>query len=441
MHDEFLTPNFKRTPYWWDQAPLEEPMSEDLPAQVDVAVVGGGLAGVSTALNLARGGLDVVVLEGGRLGENASTQNMGCVAGGLQLKFSEFEEKYGLETAIRTYLEAKDMLEWTIDFIEKEEIDCGFLRNGLIKAAHCPEAYAAQARELEIQSRHMEVDTELISRDEQRRVLGTDVYHGCAVNHKSGQLHPGLFFKGVCERARESGARLIGSTRVTGIERDAAGFRVTTARGTISAGEVVIATNAETGNDNQLFRYFRRRVLPAANSGMVTEPLDPDRLNRIMPTGRFVLETRRLQLGLRRFKDDTRLHVGGSYFVEFKDESTAAIALLRDLAARYPELEGIRASHAWVGRPCLTWDLLPHVGTHEGVHYIHGFNGMGVAATGYLGNKVAQRIMGGPDCETVFAEFPYAARPGNWYPISTRVYRFGAMLYRALDRKESGLNR
>ena len=66
---------------------------------------------------------------------------------------------------------------------------------------------------------------------------------------------------------------------------------------------------------------------------------------------------------------------------------------------------------------------------------------MGVAATGYLGNKVAQRIMGGPDCETVFAEFPYAARPGNWYPISTRVYRFGAMLYRALDRKESGLNR
>lgn len=44
MHDEFLTPNFKRTPYWWDQAPLEEPMSEDLPAQVDVAVVGGGLA-------------------------------------------------------------------------------------------------------------------------------------------------------------------------------------------------------------------------------------------------------------------------------------------------------------------------------------------------------------------------------------------------------------
>ena len=346
MHDEFLTPNFKRTPYWWDQAPLEEPMSEDLPAQVDVAVVGGGLAGVSTALNLARGGLDVVVLEGGRLGENASTQNMGCVAGGLQLKFSEFEEKYGLETAIRTYLEAKDMLEWTIDFIEKEEIDCGFLRNGLIKAAHCPEAYAAQARELEIQSRHMEVDTELISRDEQRRVLGTDVYHGCAVNHKSGQLHPGLFFKGVCERARESGARLIGSTRVTGIERDAAGFRVTTARGTISAGEVVIATNAETGNDNQLFRYFRRRVLPAANSGMVTEPLDPDMLNRIMPTGRFVLETRRLQLGLRRFKDDTRLHVGGSYFVEFKDESTAAIALLRDLAARYPELEGIRASHA-----------------------------------------------------------------------------------------------
>ena len=156
-------------------------MSEDLPAQVDVAVVGGGLAGVSTALNLARGGLDVVVLEGGRLGENASTQNMGCVAGGLQLKFSEFEEKYGLETAIRTYLEAKDMLEWTIDFIEKEEIDCGFLRNGLIKAAHCPEAYAAQARELEIQSRHMEVDTELISRDEQRRVLGTDVYHSCAV--------------------------------------------------------------------------------------------------------------------------------------------------------------------------------------------------------------------------------------------------------------------
>lgn len=441
MSEEFLTPDFKTTSYWWDESPPEAPSDEALPAHVDVAVIGGGLAGVFTALHLARGGLDVVVLEGGRLGENASTRNMGAAGRTLRPKFGELEAKYGLETAMRISQEAKAWLEWTVNFIEKEEIDCGFVRNGRINAAHSPAAHAAQARDLEIQSRHMDVETELIPADEQRRELGTDVYHGCTVYHDTGQLDPGIFFRGVCERARRSGARLFGGTRVTGVDRDAGSFRITTTRGNITAREVVMATNAETGNDNRLFRYFRKRVIPFNFSGMVTEPLDPDILNSTMPTGRFVLETRRLQMGLRRFTDNTRIHVGGQYFVKFNDEATAAIALVRDLVARYPELKGVRVSHAWTGQPCFTLNELPHVGTHDGVHYLHGFNGIGVPVTGYLGNKVAQRILGGPDSETIFAELRYAAVPANWYPISSRVFSFGAALYRALDRRDSGLPR
>jgi glycine/D-amino acid oxidase-like deaminating enzyme len=441
MHDEILLPDFKRTPFWWDESPPEAPSSEPLPDRVDVAVVGGGLAGVFTALHLARGGLEVAVLEGGRLGENASTRNMGAAGRTLRPKFGELESRYGLETAKRVCQEAKDWLEWTVNFIEKEEIDCGFVRNGRINGAHSPAAYAAQAKDLELQSRHMEVETELISADDQRRELGTDVYHGCTVYHDTGQLDPGQFFKGVCERARRSGARLFGGTRVMDVERISAGFQISTSRGTLAAREVVMATNAETGNENSLFRYFRKRVIPFSFSGLVTEPLDPEVLDRIMPTSRFVLETRRLQMGLRRFSDNTRIHVGGQYFVDFKDEGEAAIALMRDLAARYPELAGARVSHAWTGWPCFTRIELPHVGTHEGIHYLHGFNGIGVPVTGYLGNKVAQRILGGPDRETVFAEFPYRAVPGNWYPASSRVFKFGAALYRALDRYDSGLPR
>lgn len=439
MRDEIVTPDFKTTPFWWDGAPPEASHAGLPSERIDVAVVGGGLCGMFTALHLARGGLDVVVLDAGRPGEHASTRNAGAIGRTIRLKFSQLEARYGLETAKRIYEEAKDWTDYTADFIAREEIDCGFDRYGRVVGAHCPAAYDAAARELDVMSRHIAVDTEMVPAAEQARELGSRVYHGCSVLHDVGHLDPGRYHAGVCARARAAGVRIVGGTRVTNVAREAGDFRVATARGDVVAREVVLTTNAETGTDNPMFRHFHRRIVPVTAYSVVSEPLDPDLISRLIPTGRLVLETRRLYTSLRPIEGADRIQAVSRHIVRHRDEVAAAEAVRRDLAVRYPELAKIRMSHCWHGKFCITFDWLPHLGTHEGVHYLIGLNGAGVPGSGYLGQKLAQRILGGANRETVFADRPYPTKPG--YTGSSWFLPAIAVLHRAADRREAGLPR
>ena len=133
------------TPYWWESSPLVS-SGNPLPETADVAVVGGGLSGLFTALQLARGGLKVVVLEAEYFGNHASTRNFGAIGRTIRLSFSELVKRDGMEKAKRVFEEAKAWVEYTAQFVEREGLDCRFYRNGRVVAAHSPAAYSASAR-------------------------------------------------------------------------------------------------------------------------------------------------------------------------------------------------------------------------------------------------------------------------------------------------------
>ncbi len=306
-------------------------------------------------------------------------------------------------------------------------------------AAHSPAAYDAAGRELDAMRRHLRVETEMVPAREQHRELGSDVYHGCLVLHDVGHLDPARYLDGVARLAAAAGARLVSHTRVVGVGRKGDGFEVVTDRGRVAAREVVLATNAETGSDNAMFRYFRRRVVPVELYSGVSEPLDPARLASVFPTGRTVLETRRLYLGMRPIEGENRLLVVGRHMRPYRSTAAAAQALKADLVVRYPALAGMRFSHLWPGRFCVTFDWLPHMGSHDGVHYLIGLNGAGVPAAGYLGTILARRILGRPNRESVFADRPYPTRPG--YTGSAWFLPAIAAWYRHADRREAGLSR
>ena len=438
-----VTDDYKTTPFWWEAVPpasdLTSDLAAELPARADVAVIGAGLSGLSVALHLARGGLDVVVFDADRPGEHASTRNFGAIGRTIRPKFSELVERGGVEFATRVYEEAKGWVEYTADFIEREGIDCRFHRAGRVVGAHCPSAYDAAVRELEAMSRHLHVETEMVPRSEQRRELGSDVYHGCSVLADVGHLDPARYHAGVSQRTAEAGARIFSDTRVTAVERTANAYRISTTRGETDVEQVVLATNAETSADHELFRYFRRRVVPVAVYSAVSEPMDPERIREILPTARTVLETRRLYTALRPLVGEDRFLVVGQHLVEHRDEAVAASLVRRDLATRYPQLATVRFSHVWRGRFAITFDWLPHLGTHEGIHYLHGLNGAGVPASGYLAHKLAQRILSRPNRDTVFADRHYPQRFG--YRGSTWFLPLLGHWYRALDRREAGLPR
>ena len=445
MPEAAVTDDFKTTPFWWEAAPLAprsasaSASAAEVPARADVAVIGAGLSGLSVALHLARGGLDAVVFDADRPGEHASTRNFGAIGRTIRPKFTDLVQRGGVEFATRVYEEAKAWVENTADFIEREGIDCRFRRDGRVVGAHSPAAYDAAARELEATSRYLDVQTEMVPRAEQGRELGSDVYHGCSVLTDVGHLDPARYYAGVRHRVVDAGARILPGTRVTAVERIANRFRVSTARGVMDAEQVVLATNAETGADHDLFRYFRRRIVPVAVYSAVSEPLAPGLLEEILPRARTVLETRRLYTALRPVVGENRFLVVGQHLVSHRNEAVAAASLRRDLVVRYPRLASVRFSHVWRGRFAVTFDWLPHLGTHEGIHYLHGLVGAGVPACGYLGYKLAQRILSRPNRDTVFADRRYPRRFG--YHGSTWFLPLVGRWYRALDRREAGLPR
>ena len=433
------TANLKTTPYWWDQSPLPTPAPTPLPETTDVLVVGGGYSGLFTALTVARGGRQVTLLEAGKFGEFASTRNFGAVGRTIRLSFSSLLKRYGEEVARAVFDEAKEWLEFTAQFIERENIDCRFFRNGRIVAAHSAAAYEESARELDFMSRYLKVDSYMVPAGEQRSELGSDAYHGGTVLTDVGHLDPGRYFAGVMGKVLDAGVTVIDGARVTAVNRRGDGFDVESSKGSLRATEVVLTTNAETGGDNVRFRYFRRRVVPVEAYSVVTEPLPAEVIAAVVPTGRTVLETRRLYTGLRPIEHENRLLAVGRHMQRFADEADAAQAVGQDLAVRYPQLDKVKFSHCWRGTFCVTFDWLPHFGTHDGVHYLIGLNGAGVPAAGYLGQKLGQRILGVSNSASIFADRSFPMRFG--YNGETWFLPWLADFYRWQDRREAGLAR
>jgi glycine/D-amino acid oxidase-like deaminating enzyme len=385
--DAMLTPDFTTDPYWWLDAPLRDVREEPLPADADVAIIGAGYTGLSAALTLARGGRAPLILEADLPGAAASTRNAGNLNPVLKTGFAEFREKYGLETAAAFYREARTAMAYLGQLIEDEGIACGFARSGRFYAAHSARAYESLARELGVLRDAVGFQGEMVPRAEQGREIGGDSYFGGQVVHDAGFVHGALYHQGLMARACAAGADIHAHTRVTGIARDSAGFSLETNRGRVTAREVILATNAETGGEDRLFRHFRRRLVPIRTFAAATEPVPADLIKRILPSGRPVIDTHKILNHIQPSPDGSRLILGGR---ACRNDHGAlrgtAERLHRHFSRRFPDLADVRISHCWDGLFAFTFDHLPHVGMHEGVHYALGFCGTGIPMGTWLGH-------------------------------------------------------
>ncbi len=420
----------KLAPFWTDDFPHPGGFGRDpLPAEVDVALIGGGITGLTAARRLARAGRDVAVLEAGRVGAGASTISGGMTIYGPKAGMPRLVKAFGNDTAREIWQANLDCIDLVEKVVADEGIACDFRRDGAAELGYTDrdvDEFAADAAYLRDE---LGFAAELYGPDRVAEVVGGQAFSGALVDGWSGGLHPAKYTYGLARAAVRAGARLVEHAEVLEVGRGTAGHWLRTARGEVRARDVLVATNGYTAPG--VLAGLRRRVVPVGSYVVVTEPLPAASQREIVPGNRMLWTARRF-LNYFRLTPDGRLLMGGRHDLRVGlDLAASADRLHQTITSFFPELESVAITHSWSGRVGVTFDLNPHIGRLDGAWYALGYSGHGMAVATYLGDQVGGLIAGEVE-RSVFAEIPH---PTRWfYRDRPWFLPAAAALYRMLDR-------
>ena len=419
----------KHVSYWLDTAPVgPDYTSTALPDRVDVAIVGGGLTGLSAAVHLRRKGASVALLEAERLGWGASGRNGGMCTPGLTISLLGAIDRFGLSEASRMYLAYDAAIDTVEELVTSEGIDCDFARTGKLNLASRPAHYGRFERTHQVLASELGHETILIPPDRIRTEVGTDYYHGGLVDPRGAGLHVGKFVRGLAGVAAREGASLHEAARVTSIQTREGGRKtVSTVRGTIDAGQVLVATDGYTDG---AVPHYRRRVVPVGSFIIATEPLERALVDELMPTRRMASDSKNLLFYFRITPDDRLLFGGRAQFAlsnPSSDKRSAGI-LHKGMLEVFPQLKGRRIDYAWGGQVGMTLDRMPHAGQHDGIHFSLGYNGHGVQMATHMGRQMAEVLDGHPEANPWrtlrFRAVPFHFGPPWFLPLADVYYRW-----------------
>jgi glycine/D-amino acid oxidase-like deaminating enzyme len=369
-----------------DPAPAAPPLEGDVRA--DVAVVGGGITGLSTALHAARAGAAVVLLEAEELGFGASGRNGGQVNPGLKLDPDTVERDFGADLGRRMNALAGSAPALVFDLVKRHGIACDARQNGTLRAAvHARHAAAIRKTCAQLERRGAPV--ELLEGAALAGATGTERYSCALLDRRGGDLNPLMYARGLARAAIEAGARVHAQSRALGLQRAAGGWRLDTGRASATAKHVVLASNGYT---DPLWPGLRRTVVPLFGAIAATAPLADAARRNILPARPVLYESGNITVYYR-IDPRHRLLIGGRGPMHEIDTPAAIPHLTRYAVKLWPVLEGIDWTHAWGGRLAMTRDHYPHV--HEpapGVLICLGYNGRGVAMATAMGRALADRM-------------------------------------------------
>ena len=417
MLHPLFAPEFKAKPYWWDAYEPAALPDIDLPKDVPVAIVGAGYAGLNAALELAKLGIESIVLDAAEPGFGASTRNGGLVSAGVNVGKRIINKALTPEQAKPFLNDAVDAFSHVENLITGNAIDCGWTKTGYFLGAWCKSHYEAMSKKVAMLNDEAQSGAFMVPRAQQREDIGSDYYHGGMVVSRAAHLHPALYYRGLLQLVQGKNIKIASRTPVDRLTQEVSGnWQVQTPRGSIRAGNVIIATNGYTGD---VTPQLKRRLVPVGSYLIATEELSPEILASISPRNRSFADTRRVLTYYRLSPDGKRMIFGGRAKFGFSDPVETAPMLHRFMTDRFPQLKGTRITHAWTGNVAFTLDELPHIGKLQGMHYALGCNGSGIAMMSYLGRETARKVAGKTNRQIAFDQPEFPSHPlynGNpWF--------------------------
>lgn len=358
--------------------------------ETDVAVIGGGFTGLSTALHLARAGHAVTVVEAQAPGWGASGRNGGQVNPGWKILPSELAERLGEAPAQALCTMLGEATDLVFELIERYSIDCDPVHSGYIQGA-------VGARGVKFaQSWYDEwarfgAPVELLDKAQVSGEIGTEYYDGGVLDARGGNVQPLSYCRGLAMAAAHEGAQIFADSAVERVRADGPDWLLETNSGTLKAKSVVIGTNGYTDG---LWRGLKQNVVPVKSVIVATAPLGNNTVSTLLRERRHVSETLRVQAYYRLDRDD-RLVFGGRGGTFDAPEAFDGEHLKRRARAMFPQIGDVDWEYCWGGYVAMTPDHTPKLlQLDERVYAGMGYNGRGVAMATLMGKQLAACVTG-----------------------------------------------
>lgn len=385
--------------YWLDTAtPSGDYTQTEIPKEVDVAVVGGGYTGLSAAYHAAKAGKSVALLEAREVMWGASGRNGGMATTGLAVGFRDAIKRYGEQRAIgyfREYNAAIDLIE---NLVAEHDLDVDYARTGKMTLAYKESHWAGLQQSAEALTRLVDQPVQLVDRANIRSEIGSDVYYGAMVDPLGAGMHVGKFGHELARLALEAGATIHERAEVTDLRRIGTGTMhdLTTPRGTVRAGKVIVGTSGYTGKP---FGWMQRRVIPVGSFIVVTEPLPQALVDELLPNRRMASDSKNF-IYYFRITPDNRLLFGGRARFALSDPSQdreSGEILKKAMHDVFPQTRDARIDYMWGGLVDISMDQMVHAGQHDGLFYSLNYSGHGVQMANYMGKVMAEVVDGKPE--------------------------------------------
>ena len=401
-----------------------QPLSGDV--STDVCVIGAGYTGLSAALELAKAGFKIVVLEAETVGFGASGRNGGQICTGFSPGQSRLEAQFSKADAKRCFDMAEESKRLIEERIAAHKIDCDLTWGYM----HCiPKPH--QFKHLQAWAEEYDAlgygGNTLLTKPELEVKLGSNIYHGALRESRAGHLHPLNYCLGLAAAAQKAGVQIHEHTQVMDVDTGPAP-KARTATGTVSAKFMVIAGNAYLG---RTVKALYGRIMPVGSYIIATEPLGENMAKSLISDNEAVANTNFIVDYFRR-SSDTRMIFGGRASYSTMEPSNLAEYMRPRMTHVFPQLKDVRLDFAWGGFIAITSNRLPDCGRlSPTVYYAHGYSGQGVALSGLYGKLMAEAIRGQAERFDLFAKIKHLPFPGG--AIRTPLLVAAMAYYRIRD--------
>ncbi len=374
-----------------------------------MCVIGGGIAGCSTALHLAERGYRVALVESRRIAWGASGRSGGQAIGGYACGQQKLIDTLGIDDARKLWDISVESLALLRDRVERHAIDCDLHWGQMHVAIKPRQREALLAEQHELQEKFGYRNLRFLEGPEVEALLATQRYCAGLYDSGSGHLHPLNYTLGLAAAAQAAGVQIFEDTTVTRVQQgDPA--TVVCETGSIRARFVALCCNAYIDG---LAPQLDARIMPVGTYIVATEPLGEARMNELMRDNIAVTDIN-FVLDYFRRSADHRLLFGGRVSYSGLDAFDTKSATRKRMLKVFPQLSDIAIEYAWGGYVDITMNRAPDFGRiAPNVYYLQGFSGHGIALTGIAGKLVADAIAGQAERFDLFTKIEHRKFPGG----------------------------